>query len=221
MRRSRPLKAAAGTTANSKRVERRAIAGYTTATLQELEALAATRSIPDAEINAVLDLLASDDPAGMLENPSREEVLRVAVHMNPRVAGRTLHAPVWARMTEGHPATRAIFYHEQEEVAAFARLGVADPGLVLRTDPRYWSAHAMACWREAAYWQAWSGAEGASIPAPAFLMGHPLRDEVERLLVRSLLLQDWGVDVPLPDPVELASATRFYDAKRVDRHSLR
>jgi hypothetical protein len=187
---------------------------------QELKHQLDRRGIDEDEIHRAVAVLGAPDPAGMLEPPTRDEVSFVAIYMNPVAAEIVYHSPLWREIFQGHPAAKAIYWHEWKELEALAQMGIVDPLLVRRPSRIYLQAHALACYEEAVYWEAWSLQEETLTPWPAFLRVNPLRTESETLLVVSQLDSRWKVNVSDVGGDELERARMFYRAKSFTREGL-
>ena len=184
----------------------------------ELRRALDARGITPDVIERAVQALDVPDPAGVLPVPTREQVAEVAAYMT-RLAGRfVLQDPLWALIEQGHPAGRAIFWHELQEIKAYRRLGVPNPfGLPFPT-PDYWRAHAWASWEEAAYWTAWAQAEGEDITPAAFLLVHPRMDnQIERETILDELQRSWRVAIERVDTIQLQRAWAFYRRKNLPR----
>jgi len=190
--------------------------GYATADWRELERHLQKRRIHVREIDQALRHLSKPDPARIIQNVSREDVARVAAHMNVPVTPLvTIFSPYWNIIVMGADAGRAIYYHEIEEIRALARMGIADPERLARDSDKYWSAHSLASWMEAQYWQRWASTEAQNLTAEAFLFGHPYRgtDEVDR--INRMLQDDWNITLVRPSRVNIQRAKGFFKSKGV------
>ncbi|MBI4494283.1 MAG: hypothetical protein HY690_15965 [Chloroflexi bacterium] len=193
-------------------------AGHAFLTLEQLRHALRERSITDAQIDRALAALSGPDLAGVLQPPTWAEVAHVAVYLHVLFGGIWIPSQFWRLIEEGHPAARAIYWHEFQELESYRLLRVSNPLQVKLGSARYWEAHARASWEEARYWEAWAAAEGEGIPAEAFLREHPIRrelDEIPRLL--GGLQATWGIDVGRPSVLVLRRARQFYQAKQLTR----
>jgi len=187
--------------------------GYVSATRHELERRLLLTRIPIEQVEAAFAFVSLPDPALVLQHVTLEDVMRVALHMNPVLGGQVFFSPFWEAIIRRHAAARAIVWHELCEIAAFGQLGVTEPGLLTRSDRVFLSAHALASWREAEYWERWAASESDSIYAASFLLAHPLRMPSEIEAIRRVLRRDWSIGVPVPDPLELDRALRYFASK--------
>ncbi|MBI3977173.1 MAG: hypothetical protein HY331_03210 [Chloroflexi bacterium] len=171
------------------------------------------------EIARAFAILSESDPVGVLRPPTREEVAHVAVYLHVRRGRIWIPNPVWRLIVLDHPAARALYYHEIEELEGFRHLGVRNPQRVRLGSDRYWEAHARASWEKSRYWAAWAAHDGAQISAEAFLLAHPLRaelaDELERIL--GALKTRWKMDIRRASVLELEQARRYYRDKELVR----
>jgi hypothetical protein len=197
-------------------------AGHTFLTPEELRRALSERSVTDAQLERALAALSGTDPAGLLEPPTPEQVGHVAIYLHARVGPVWVANPAWVLLERGHPAARAIFWHELQELEAYRRLGVQNPLALPPRDSFYWMAHAWGAWGEAQYWAAWAAAETNEIAAAAFLRAHPLRratvEEVPAIL--AALQQQWGIDIGTSDVVALRQAEHFYGTKELTRRDV-
>ncbi len=188
----------------------------------DLERELASRGVSQQEADHAADVLSGPDPGGVIPHyaVSRDEVANVAAYMHV-VQGRFVNAdPVWYAIAGGHPAARALYWHEYQELMAYGTLGVRAPLYVIRPGPGYWRAHAKACWEEAGYWEAWARALGTEISAAAFLFANPLRED-DLPDVLGLLLSTWSVALPACTLVELDRGRAFYRQMRLSREGIR
>jgi hypothetical protein len=119
-------------------------------------------------------------------------------------------------MERHHPATRAIWWHERQELDAYTRLDVSDPLRLAHDEERlFWQASARASWEEARYWTAWALSEGQAVSAAAFLLTNPMRPLREVPKMISILQQAWHIDVVQAPMLELSQARAFYRAKEL------
>jgi hypothetical protein len=171
-------------------------------------------NVSTPEVEAALQTVGGEDPAGILEGVTHETVARVALHMNPKYGRVVYRSPWWERIVAGHPAARPIFYHELVEMDALA----STEGVGIRTLPRdsetWLRAHAQACWLEAQYWSRWSECEGQGAAPEAFLLSHPARSPKEQRAVRQLIERS-GVTVREPGRVESERARDLYRRKQL------
>lgn len=194
--------------------------GYTFLGPEELERALRERGVGEAQIDRALALLSQPDPAGVIPTPTRQEVAHVAAYLHGRVGRAWVPLPVWRLIDQGHPAARAIWWHEFQQLESYRLLGVPNPLRVRRPGPRYVQAHARASWQEARYWQAWAAAEGEEIAAAAFLRAHPLRTSWELGEIISHLRDTWQIDVGESAVLELRRARQFYRAKQLAAEAL-
>lgn len=199
---------------------RRRTGGSTFLRPDELDRALRERGIEAAEIDRVLALLSQPDPGGVITTPTREEVAHVAVYLHDMVGRVWVPNRFWQWLQEAHPAARAIWRHELQELESYRLLSMRNPLRVSRGSANYWQAHASASWEEACYWVAWAAAEGDEIGAAAFLHAHPLRvpGELERIV--SYLRDTWQIDVRKPAVLELRRAQRFYRIKQLTPEAL-
>ncbi|MBI4492757.1 MAG: hypothetical protein HY690_08210 [Chloroflexi bacterium] len=189
--------------------------GYTFLGPKQLERALSERRVGDAEIGRVLALFLQPDPAGVIPTPTREEVAHVVAYLCERVGRVWVSLSVWRLIEQGHPAARAIWWHEFQELESYRLLHVRNPLSVPRPSPRYVQAHARASWEEARYWEAWAAAGGEEISARAFIHAHPLRTPRELREIINQLRDVWKIEVGQPTVVELRRAQQFYHAKQL------
>jgi hypothetical protein len=103
----------------------RLVAGYATATAEELQRFVTSRYLPDDEIDRATAVLQSSDPGGLNGTVTRDMVARVGVHLTGFVGRVPVRGPAWRMIVEGSMAAPAIFYHE----------GGADDGNSIQTGP--------------------------------------------------------------------------------------
>lgn len=132
--------------------------------------------------------------------------------MNPRVGRVVYLSPWWGKLVRRHATARAIYVHEIAEIAALLDGGCTDPEELPRDSITWLRAHARACLAEADYWSRWAAEELESIPAEAFLLGHPQRSARE-LRVVVALLEEAGLAFRRPSALELQLAMSFYQRK--------
>jgi hypothetical protein len=189
--------------------------GYSFLSAEQLEHAVRERKIEAAQLEAVRELLSREDPAGIIQPPTREEVVLVAAYLHDRVGRAWVTLPAWRLIEQGHPSARAIWWHELQQLESYRLLRVRNPLGVPRPGPRYVQAHARASWEEARYWEAWARAEGEEIPARAFLHAHPLRTPRELREIVGQLRETWKIDVRHPAVIELRRAQQFYYVKHL------
>ncbi|MBI4491628.1 MAG: hypothetical protein HY690_02410 [Chloroflexi bacterium] len=173
------------------------------------------RSITNAQIDRALAVVSKPDPAGVLPPPAWEEVAYVAAYLHARLGNAWIQSQFWRLIEQGHPAARAIYWHESRELESYRLLGVRNPLRMELGRESYWKAHARASWEEARYWEAWAAAEGDEIPTRAFLRTHPLRHPREIEAVLFQLRAAWRIDAGQPSVVELRRASQFYRSKQL------
>lgn len=171
------------------------------------------RAISNVEIDRVHAMLSRRDPARVIRTPPRWEVEEVAIYLHDWRDSFPVQHPIWSRIVEADPASRAIYYHEARELDIYRELGVQDLLGVTRPGSTYRTAHALASWREAEYWEAWASREGEMIAAAAFLRGHPLRPPRDITDILGRLRSGWRIDVVEVQAVELERARAFYRGK--------
>ncbi len=190
---------------------------------EELDRILADRRVPKDEIRQAVEALSGPDPAGVIPASAvtYDVVANIAAYLH-LVQGRYVLAdPVWNALVTVHPAARAIFWHEYQELHAYRSLGITDPLRVDRLEETYWRAHAKASWEEALYWFAWADVEEVDASAEAFFLATPLRVTADIRRARATLESFWGIRLKQPDAVELAKAREFYAAKHLSWREIR
>jgi hypothetical protein len=127
---------------------------------------------------------------------------------------------MWHLIEQGHPAARAIYWHEIQELETYRSLSVRNPLRLRPLSASYWKAHAYASWAEAQYWAGWAAAEGRTIGAEAMLHAHPIRGSDERQRIVTTLRELWQVEVVEPPIMQLNAARRFYAEKELTRQEI-
>jgi hypothetical protein len=182
----------------------------------ELERVLDAWDIDRDAIERVHALLGEPDPAGIAPVPSWGQVAHVAVYLHRGVAGARFPHWTWMLMERGHPAARALWWHEVQELECYWRIGVRSPLQVEQeTSEIYWQAHAWACWQEAHYWQAWGAAEARTITREAFAWANPMRQPRELREIVAFLRETWQIDARQPPVLELRRAGAFYRDKQL------
>ncbi|MBI4492420.1 MAG: hypothetical protein HY690_06465 [Chloroflexi bacterium] len=191
-------------------------AGHSFLRPQELRRALRERSIAETQIDRALAVLAGLDRAGVIRSVAWEEAAHVAVYLHVKRDRNWIPSWTWTLIERGHPAARALWWHEVQELEAYRLLGVPNPLRLSRRGTTYWQAHAWASWQEARYWQAWAAAEGEGIPAEAFLLAHLVRNEqgeIPRLV--SELETSWGIGTGPASIMVLRRAEQFYRDKEL------
>ncbi len=187
----------------------------------ELEQLLAARRVDEREIESAAVHLAEPDPAVVIPRSAvtRDQIAHVAAYLHVPSGLAVVPDPIWNALAQGHPASRAMYWHEYQELSAYGSLGIGNPFELDRLGAAYWSAHAMACWEEAQYWDAWARSQREDLGAPAFFRAHPLREREIRAL-ESYLEVPWGISLVRSAAEEERRARTFYAAKQLSREEI-